>query len=119
MKSHELARRGETAAADFLERRGHTVVERNWTCKAGEIDVISLDADELVFVEVKTRATNKCGSPEEAVDESKQERIRSLAEIYLSAAGLTDVDVRFDVIAIRYMGDDRALLRHHRDAFRA
>jgi putative endonuclease len=119
MRPRELARRGEAAAADFLERRGHTIIERNWSCKAGEVDLISLDANVVVFVEVKTRATGACGSPEEAVDIRKQEQIRSLAERYLASAGLTDVDVRFDVVAIHYLGDDRALLRHHRDAFRA
>ncbi len=117
MEPHELAARGEDAAAEFLERRGHTIVERNWTRRSGEIDIISLDGTEIVFTEVKTRSSDRCGSPEEAVDAQKQTHLCSLAEMYLASAGLADVSVRFDVIAIKYLGDDRALLRHHRDAF--
>lgn len=117
MQPHELASRGEDAAAAFLERRGYTIVERNWTCKAGEVDIVALDGTDIVFVEVKTRASESCGTPEEAVDERKQRQLRALAPIYLSSNGLADVSVRFDVVGIRYLGDERALLRHHRAAF--
>lgn len=117
MKPKELAARGEDAAADFLDRRGHTIIERNWRVKSGEVDIISLDGLQVVFTEVKTRSGEACGSPEESVDAAKQAQVRGLAERYLATAGLEDVAARFDVIAIRYLGDDRALLRHHRDAF--
>ena len=117
MDPKELAVRGEDASAVFLERRGHTIVERNWRCRSGEIDIISLDGVAVVFTEVKTRSGEGCGSPEEAVDARKQSRIQALAQRYLAASQLENVAVRFDVIAIRYLGDDRALLRHHRDAF--
>jgi putative endonuclease len=117
VKPHELAQRGEDAAAAFLERREHTIVERNWKCAAGEVDVISLDGDAIVFTEVKTRSGEAHGLPEDAVDLTKQEHLCKLAELYLATAGIEDCAVRFDVVAIRHVGDDRALLRHHRNAF--
>lgn len=117
MERREIARRGEDAASAYLERSGFTVVERNWRCGAGEVDIIALDGPTLVIVEVKTRRTESCGSPEEAVSTAKQRRLARCARAYVSANSLGDCDVRFDVIAIRPLCDDRALLRHHRGAF--
>ena len=117
MSTTDIGRRGEDAAAAYLERIGMTLVERNWRCKAGEIDVIALDGESLVLVEVKTRRSTRAGSPEDAVGPTKQKRLVRLAKAYLQHAGLEPVAVRFDVIAIRPLAEDRALLRHYRDAF--
>jgi putative endonuclease len=117
VKPHELAQRGEDAAAAFLERRGHTIVDRNWSCAAGEMDIVSLEGEAIVFTEVKTRSGDAHGLPEEAVDSTKQEHLCALAELYLATAGIEDSAVRFDVVAIRHLGGDRALLRHHKNAF--
>ena len=112
-----LGERGEDAAAAFLERAGMTVIERNWRCTAGEIDIIALDDQTIVLVEVKTRRTVSKGTPEEAVSPAKRRRYIKLAEAYLQSAGVTNVAVRFDVIALLVIAEDRALLRHHRCAF--
>jgi putative endonuclease len=112
-----LGERGEDAAAAFLERTGMTVVERNWRCSAGEIDIVALDQDAIVLVEVKTRRTVAKGTPEEAVTPAKQRRYAKLAAAYLQSAGVSDVPVRFDVITLLVVAEDRALLRHHRSAF--
>ncbi len=117
--SGELARRGEEAAAVYLERIGHTVVERNWRCPSGEADVISLDGETLVITEVKTRRSNAAGTPDEAVSPTKQKRLVRVARHYVASTGLDDAEVRFDVIAILPIGEDRAILRHHRAAFTA
>lgn len=118
MDRTETARRGEDAAAAFLERVGMTLVERNWRCSAGEIDIVALDGDELVFIEVKTRRSERAGTGEEAVSAAKQRRLVRLADAYIHASGVDEVrQVRFDVVAIRVIADDRALLRHHRAAF--
>lgn len=114
-----IGQRGEDAAAAYLERSGMTIVNRNWRCKAGEVDIVALDGEEVVFIEVKTRRSNATGSPEEAVSASKQKRYARLARSYLQQAGLSQVSVRFDVIAIQVIAEDRALLRHHRAAFSA
>jgi putative endonuclease len=95
-----------------------TIVDRNWRCSGGEIDIVALDGDELVFVEVKTRRSERAGTGEEAVSPAKQRRITRLAAAYMKDAGISDVkQVRFDVVAIRVIAEDRALLRHHRSAF--
>jgi len=118
MDRNEVARRGEDAAAAFVERVGMTVVERNWRCAAGEIDIVALDGEDLVFVEVKTRRSERAGSAEEAVSTTKQRRLARLADEYIRATGTDSIaQVRFDVVAIRVIADDRALLRHHRAAF--
>jgi len=117
MTRTELARRGEDAAAAYLERIGLTITDRNWRCTSGEADIIALDGRTLVIVEVKTRRTSSAGTPEEAVSPTKQRRLARVARHYVAHAGLEDTEVRFDVIAIRPIGDDRALLRHHRAAF--
>src|SRR5664280_2677061 len=113
----KLGERGEDAAVAFLERAGLTVVERNWRCSAGEVDVIALDAKEIVMVEVKTRKTVAKGTPEESVTPAKQRRYVRIAAAYLQSAGIADVAVRFDVISLLVVAEDRALLRHHRAAF--
>jgi putative endonuclease len=111
-----IARRGEDAAADYLVRHDLTIIDRNWRCRAGEIDIVALDGKTIVFCEVKTRRSLAAGTPEEAVDRRKQRRIVRLAEHYLGRAGLEGVDARFDVIAIE-VSCGKALLRHHRGAF--
>ncbi len=117
MDRAELGRRGEDAAAAYLERTGMTVIERNWRAACGEMDLVALDGEELVLCEVKTRRTPVRGTPEEAVGPAKQKRLAKLAAAYLQRMGDPDQQVRFDVIAIQLLSRDRALLRHHRRAF--
>jgi putative endonuclease len=112
-----LGQRGEDAACAYLERAGMTVIERNWRCQHGEIDVVALDGTTVVLVEVKTRRTTAKGTPEDAVTPAKQRRYRRLAEAYQQHAGSNDTQLRFDVVTILVVGPDRALLRHHRAAF--
>jgi putative endonuclease len=112
-----LGERGEDAAAAFLERAGMTIIERNWRCPAGEVDIIALDDNEIVLVEVKTRRTVSRGTPEEAVTPAKQKRYGKLATAYIQHACVADVGIRFDVITLLVLAEDRALLRHHRAAF--
>ena len=113
----KLGDRGEDAAAAYLERAGLTVVERKWRCPAGEIDIVALDGPTVVLCEVKTRRTTGKGTPEDAVTPAKQRRYKRLARAYLQHAGVADVPVRFDVITLLVIAEDRALLRHHRAAF--
>lgn len=82
--NRQVGRHGETLAERFLEKEGHRVVEKNWQCKAGEIDLITRRGDHLHFVEVKARYDDRFGSPLLAVHAAKQYKIRRLAEIYLA-----------------------------------
>jgi len=112
-----LGERGEDAAAAYLERAGFTIVERNWRCSAGEIDIIAMDGETVVLCEVKTRRSTSKGSPSDAVTPAKRQRYARLASAYVQEAGLPETEIRFDVIAILVIAEDRALLRHHRGAF--
>ena len=92
--------RYEQAAGFFLEQIGYEVLEYNYHCRFGEIDIIAKDGICLVFCEVKYRSGREKGSPLEAVDNRKQQRIFRCASHYLAGRGLEDVPCRFDVIGI-------------------
>lgn len=110
--------RGEEAAARYLKSQGYEIIERNWRCKEGEADIIAVDEDEIVFVEVKTRSNDGSGLPEEAVTRNKRRRYEGVALSYISEnSWIRAAAVRFDVVSITLIGEDRAFLRHHRNAF--
>lgn len=113
----DLGKRGEDAAAAFLARRGYDVLERNWTCIAGEVDIIAQDQEAIHFVEVKTRMSEKCGFPSEAVTAAKRKRYERIAEIFLCDHESEDTAVMFDIVSILVTGEHRAFLKMHRNAF--
>ena len=96
----KLGQEGEDRAARFLEKRGYRILERNYQTKSGEIDLIAMHKDELVFVEVKTRTSGAFGAPELAVDFRKQQRMVKAALGYLKYKNLHQMPCRFDVVAI-------------------
>lgn len=85
----------------FLKKRGYRIVERNYRCHLGEIDIVALDGKTVCFVEVKTRSTGSYDRPEMAVHRRKQYRLSRLALWFLKEKGLQNVRARFDVVAIR------------------
>lgn len=93
---------GEDIAAKFLRKKGYRIIERNFRCKKGEIDIVASEGDSLVFVEVKTRSTTKFGEPEEAVNPDKMHHLHRTAYIYLRKNKLRpgEITVRFDVVSI-------------------
>lgn len=95
-----LGAEGEAQAAGWYEQHGYEVVERNWRCREGELDLIVRRGRELVFVEVKTRTTDRFGTPAEAVTPTKQRRLRTLAFRYLELEEPRAASLRFDVVAI-------------------
>ncbi len=95
-----LGNSGENSAIQFLKDEGCTILERNYRTRFGEIDIIAQDGDFIVFVEVKTRRSIRCGNPFEAVDIRKQRRISKVALDYITRRGLHDTPARFDVIAV-------------------
>src|SRR3954463_14175263 len=95
-----LGRFGEDVAARHLERAGLVLVERNWRCREGEIDIVAVDGHVLVFCEVKTRSTAAFGSPAEAVSPAKLQRLRRLAALWLADHPGGWADLRFDVVAV-------------------
>ncbi len=116
-KNNARGVRGEDLAVDFLQKKGYRVLERNFRYGKGEIDIIAMNGDVLVFVEVKTRATARFGAPEEAITLRKQRQIRTTAEGYLAARNLADQLCRCDVVAIREEGNAEPLINHIENAF--
>ena len=93
-------KQGEKIAAAFLKKNGYRIIEKNFRCVLGEIDIIAREKDELVFVEVKTRKSGELGYPEQAVGTKKQKKMSQLALWYLQKKNTTDAQARFDVVAI-------------------
>ena len=116
-RNKELGRRGEAAAIRYLESFGYEILEHNWSCPAGEADIIARDYDTLVFCEVKTRTSIDKGFPSEAVDAEKRSRYEKIAGWYLTDYEFLDIPVRFDVIALMVVSEDRALIKHYVNAF--
>jgi putative endonuclease len=115
-----VGRFGEQVAADHLSAAGLVILSRNWRCRAGELDIVAREGDELVIVEVKTRSSLAFGSPAEAVDRIKAGRIRHLALQWIAEArvegGTFWQAVRFDVVAV-LRGRDGVEVTHVRGAF--
>ncbi|MFN0033909.1 MAG: YraN family protein [Saprospiraceae bacterium] len=110
---------GESAAVEFLEKKGWRIAERNWRAGRGEIDIIAWANEKLlVFVEVKTRAGEGSGfgSPEEAVDAKKQNLLARAAGAYMEAIGY-DWEIRFDTVAVILRHGKVMEIRHVEDAF--
>ena len=92
---------GESLAARHLVRdQGMTLLDRNWRCDAGEVDLVLRDGDVLVVCEVKTRSSLVCGTPHEAVDAAKVARLRRLAVRWMVDRGVRVPDVRIDLVAV-------------------
>lgn len=114
-----LGTAGESAAARHLERLGYLIVEKNVRCRLGEIDIVAIDADVIVFVEVKSNRGNRYGAPEEMVTPLKQRRLTRLAAWYLQRRCWLGRPARFDVVAVDWDAAGAACVRHFRDAFPA
>ncbi len=115
-----IGRRGERTARRFLRwRKGYRIVERNWRLpRFGELDIVALDGQVLVFVEVKTRRADALAIPEDAITPDKQQRLRRLAQAFTTQYGLGHLPCRFDVVAVTVRSWPRpGRVMHYRDAF--
>jgi putative endonuclease len=114
-----LGERGEEAAARHLESLGFRILDRRFRTRGGEIDLVAEDAGTLVFVEVKTRSSDRFGSPAEAVDARKRSRLLRAARIYMTRRGGADRACRFDVMEVVPGPGDAFRCLLIRDAFEA
>ena len=96
-----LGRRGEEIAASYLKKLKYKIIERNYTCTFGEIDIIARDKETLSFIEVKTRSSLEYGHPHHVVNKRKQHQISKVALSYINKNNLQNIDARFDVVAIQ------------------
>jgi putative endonuclease len=113
-----FGKQGEQLAERFLKKKGYKIVERNYRCANGEVDLIALDRRVIVFVEVKTRADHDFGSPLEAVEFRKQRKMIQAAQFFLHEKKLHQRDARFDVVGISWPGAE-PVVEHIQNAFEA
>jgi putative endonuclease len=117
VSNQELGARGEALAALHLVDNGMELIDRNWRCRHGELDIVARDGDVTVFVEVKTRSGIGFGTPAESVTYTKQQRIRRLALAWLDERGGPWVRIRFDVVAIVMTDEGDPAVSHLRGVF--
>jgi putative endonuclease len=98
-----LGQKGEELAISRLKALNYKILERNFKCRLGEIDIIARDKSTLVFIEVKTRATRDFGGAAAAVHERKQRQLSKVALTYLSQKNLYHIPARFDVVAVELL----------------
>jgi putative endonuclease len=109
-----LGREGEQAAVDYLTKRGFRILDRNWRCADGEIDIVAVERHALVVCEVKTRSGTRYGTPLEAVSRAKHRRLRRLAVQWLNAHGIRFEQIRIDVVGLLYEGTGGFTIEHVR-----
>lgn len=113
-----LGRYGEDLAAQHLEAAGMVLLDRNWRCRDGELDLVGRDRDgTVVFVEVKTRSSSRFGEPSEAVGPVKARRLRRLAARWLQEHPGGPRPLRFDVVSIVRRRGEAPVVQHLREAF--
>ena len=103
MKIHikrDFGNTGENLATEYLEKQGYTILERNFYCKQGEIDIIAKDKNEIVFIDVKSRSNKLFGIPSEAVTKQKIKHLFRTARYFLYKNKMINEYIRFDVVEI-------------------
>ncbi len=113
----ELGAAGEKAAGKYLRRRGYKILERNFSCRLGEIDLICYHDDCIVFVEVKSLSDDAAGDPEDRINRAKQRRLERTARWWVEARGRPDCAYRFDAVSVVLDGDGPPRVRHIVEAF--
>ena len=111
MYTQKIGKFGEDEAVKYLEQKGYKISGRNFSCKRGEIDIIALDKNEIVFIEIKARISLKYGLPSEAVTKNKLKHIYKTAEYYLYTRNLLNENTRIDVIEV-YIKNNQVIINH-------
>lgn len=116
-KNNELGRWGEITAQEYLLQKGYFILETNWRFKKAEIDLIARIDNTVVFIEVKTRASNAFGNPEQSVDEIKRQNFYKASVAYQELKGISN-EIRFDIVSI-LTNEKKELIEviHFEDAF--
>ena len=111
----QIGNYGEDIACSYIEQKGLKIIERNYRCEFGEIDIIAYDNEYIVFIEVKYRKSLKFGYPSEAVNKKKQTNIKNSAIDYVSKKEIKNIDFRFDVLEVLHI--DNIKVRQIKNAF--
>jgi putative endonuclease len=116
-RKKDVGAAGELAARRFLQRGGYRILDRNWRCPHGELDLVALCGEMVVFVEVKTRRSRDAADPEVNIGPAKQRKLLSVARAWLNKHGYPDRAYRFDSVSV-VLGDAGAPeIRHIEEAF--
>ena len=118
-RAHDLGREGEAAAREHLLAQGYGEIVSNYRCSLGEIDLVVLDGDTVVFVEVKSKRGTFRGRPEEMLTAAKRRRLTLLARFFLARRHWQGRPARFDVVTVDWEEGGRGRLTHYRNAFPA
>ncbi|MBR2289097.1 MAG: YraN family protein [Clostridia bacterium] len=108
---------GESLVTSYLEKYGYEVLDKNFSCNFGEIDVIFKDKQELVFAEIKTRTGTDYGFPAESVTNQKKKHILNTAKYFLHITGLSKEYIRFDVIEVYLSDNQKPVINHIKNVF--
>ena len=108
---HVICRNGEDEAVKYLERKGYKIIERNFLCRQGEIDIIALDGNNIVFIEIKARTSTDYGLPSESVTERKLKHMIKAIQYYLYRRNLENENIRIDAIEV-YVQNDKYDINH-------
>lgn len=119
MDRRELGNWGEEQAREYLEGQGFIILEQNYRCVLGEMDLIALDGESLVFIEVKTRTSTAYGFPMESIGKRKQEKYIQMASYYAKAKGLYKAPLRFDVVEVMAARQGLLSINHIPNAFQS
>lgn len=111
-QNQSLGRYGETVAASHLQALGMVLLDRNWSCVQGELDLLLRDGDVLVVCEVKTRKESRHCGPLEAIDDDKLQRLRRLADLYVEATGIRPNGIRIDAVGVTHPRRGKAIVEH-------
>lgn len=115
--AYELGKAGEDVALTYLEKKKFKIIEKGFRFLRGEIDLIALEGETIVFIEVKTRKSTEFGYPEESITPAKRHQLRRVAQGYLLRKNIQDVECRFDVLSVTYDELKGYTVNHIRDAF--
>ena len=110
-QNYEIGVLGEKLASKYLQEIGYKIIDRNFICKQGEIDIIAQDKNEKVFIEVKTRSNLNYGTPATAVNYIKKKHIKCAAKIFLTLNNIKNCCIRFDVVEV-FIKDGRCKINH-------
>lgn len=112
MNRRILGQKGEEIACKALEKDGYRIIEKNFRCRQGEIDIIAEDKGVICFIEVKARSSDRFGFPEEAVTHWKRKKLWTVAVVYLGKRRIKSRDMRFDVVSVDLKTEEARIIRN-------
>ena len=112
MNKRAVGNYGESIAVEYLKKKAYKIIERNFRCPFGEIDIIAKENNTIVFVEVKSRKSKDFALPEQAVDRNKQKNIIKVAQYFLNKNNLRNVPCRFDIVSFIENESEIKLIRN-------